>query len=481
MSEVPDSAVHRVDPWRVEVDAFRADMRVPGRVYADERLFGAIRKDLTLAQVANVTALPGIVGASLAMPDAHQGYGFPIGGVAATDVADGGVVSPGGVGFDINCGVRLLSTELQASDLNGGIRDLVDGLFERVPVGFSKSKRTLLARDIDGILRDGARWAVGQGLGTDEDLAHLEEGGAAVRADPHKVSDRAKERGLGQLGTLGSGNHFVEVQVVDEVFDADTANVFGLREGQLVILVHTGSRGLGHQVCSDAVKVFRKGMREHGITVPDGQLACAPVSSKYGQDYLAAMFAAANYAWANRQVITHRVRETLDHLVGRGVKVRVVYDVAHNMAKLEEHEVDGRKRLLCVHRKGATRAFAAGHPELPDDYRAVGQPVFIPGSMGTASYTMVGTERAMDETFGSVCHGAGRAMSRKAAQKATSAADVTRQLEAQGIHLRSGSKAGIVEEFPGAYKDVHNVIDVVQGAGLARAVARMRPLGVVKG
>lgn len=472
--------MRRLDAWRVEVGR-SGEMRVPGRVFADPALFGAIQRDGTLEQVANVATLPGIVRASLAMPDAHQGYGFPIGGVAATDVQRGGVVSPGGVGFDINCGVRLLATDLEAGDLHGRAGELADALFHRIPSGFRHAGRALGTRDIDRVLRRGAAWVVEQGFGEPDDLERAEERGGSERADPGQVGTRARERGAGQLGTLGSGNHFVEVQRVDEVYDEEVARAFGLRRDQVVVLVHTGSRGLGHQVASDFIKVFRPAMKRHGLEVPDGQLACAPVASPEGRDYLGAMFAAANFAWANRQMITHRVREAIGAVFGEAVTVRVVYDVAHNMAKLEEHEVDGALRCLCVHRKGATRAFPAGHPDLPPAYRTVGQPVFVPGSMGTASYCLVGTPQAMAESFGSVCHGAGRVMSRKAATRSITAADVARELARQGIEIRAGSKAGMVEEFPGAYKDVHDVVGVVEGAGLARRVARMRPVAVVKG
>lgn len=472
--------IRRLDDWRVELER-TGDMRVVGRVFADPTLFAAIQQDATLEQVANVATLPGIVRASLAMPDAHQGYGFPIGGVAATDVAEGGVVSPGGVGFDINCGVRLLASDLQLSEVRPRLAELADALYQRVPVGFRHARRELGSRELDQVLQRGAAWVVEQGFGTPEDLERAEERGGTNRAVPRLVSARARERGAGQLGTLGSGNHFVEVQHVDAVYDPEVARVLGLSEGQVVVLVHTGSRGLGHQVASDYIKVFRSAMRKMGLHVPDAQLACAPVDSPEGRDYLGAMFSAANFAWANRQMITHRVREAFGAVFGKPVPLRLVYDVAHNMAKLEEHEVDGRTRQLCVHRKGATRAFPPGHPDVPRAYRGVGQPVFVPGSMGTASYCLVGTEQAMTESFGSVCHGAGRVMSRKAATRTISAAEVAGQLARQGIEIRAGSKAGIVEEFPGAYKDVHEVVGVVEGAGLARRVARMRPLGVVKG
>lgn len=477
---VPQSAVERIDPYRVRVLAHTDAMRVEARVYADKALWKAIRKDATVEQIANVTSLPGVVEPALCMPDAHQGYGFPIGGVAATDVAAGGVISPGGVGFDINCGVRLLATDLSAKRARKKVPKLIKAIFQRVPVGFGRNKRALAPGDMDRLLVEGAGWAVERGWGTEHDLTHTEERGAHPLADPDEVGSRARQRGASQVGTLGSGNHFVEVQLVDAILEPDAARACGLHEGQLVVLIHTGSRGFGHQICSDHVAAFKDVMKRHDIRVADRQLACAPVSSDAGRRYLGAMAAAANYAWANRQVITHRVRESLDAVYG-DVSARVVYDVAHNLAKLEEHVVDGQARTLCVHRKGATRAFPPGHPDLPATYQGIGQPVFIPGSMGTASYVLVGTQRAMDETFGSVCHGAGRVMSRTKARKTVRADDVRRDLDKLGITIMAGSKAGIVEEFPGAYKDVHNVIDVVAGAGLARPVARLKPLGVVKG
>ncbi|MEZ4241193.1 MAG: RtcB family protein [Myxococcota bacterium] len=482
-SDVPDRALDRLDGSRVTLQRYRDDMRTEARIYADRDMFRAIRADGTLAQLANVATLPGIVGPALAMPDAHQGYGFPIGGVAATDASPGGegVVSPGGVGFDINCGVRLLATDAEAAEVARRAEALADALMARIPVGFGKAARTLAGGDeIDGLLTEGARWAVDRGLGEDDDLVRCEEGGAMPGADPAAVSDTAKRRAAGQLGTLGSGNHFVEVQRVDEVLDPEGAAAMGLAAGQAVVLIHTGSRGLGHQVCTDTVDAFGKVMKRYGIAVPDRQLACAPVRSPEGEAYLAAMAAAASFAWGNRQAITQAVRGALGHVLGE-TAVRVVYDVAHNMAKREVHAVDGQPRELCVHRKGATRAFGPGHPSLPEAYRAVGQPAFVPGSMGTASYVVLGTDRAMAETWGSICHGAGRSMSRTAAKKAVTPKQVIAALKERGITLRAGSKAGIVEEFPGAYKDVHAVIDVVTRAGLARPVAKLVPIAVVKG
>lgn len=480
---LPSRATTRTDGQRVTLNRFRPDMRTEGRVYADRALFDAMVADETLVQLANVATLPGLVGPVLAMPDAHQGYGFPIGGVAATDAEPGGegVVSPGGVGFDINCGVRLLRTDLEGPS-DRELDALCTAIFARVPVGFDKSGELRVSgADLDPLLEGGARWAVERGYGDEDDLAVCEEEGAHPGADAEAVSSDARKRGAGQVGTLGSGNHFVEVQIVDEILHAAAAEAFGLRVGQVVVLIHTGSRGLGHQVCTETVQAFQKVMKRYDIELPDRQLACAPVHSPEGQRYLAAMAGAANFAWANRQVITHRVRQALGYVFGEGTGAQVVYDVAHNMAKIEQHPVDGQLRALCVHRKGATRAFGPGRPEIPERYRAIGQPAFIPGSMGTASYVIAGTERAMTETWGSVCHGAGRALSRTAAKKRVTADEVIRDLKARGITIRAGSKAGIVEEFPGAYKDVHSVIDVVANAGLADPVARLVPRAVIKG
>jgi tRNA-splicing ligase RtcB len=478
---VPPSAVHRVDRWRVRIDTFRTDMRGPGLIFASDRLQPALESDGTLGQVVGVATLPGLVGASMAMPDAHQGYGFPIGGVAATDPAADGVISPGGVGFDINCGVRLLATDLQVDEVRDRLRGLLEAIFRRVPVGVGQGGDKVAGRALDGALAGGARWAVEQGHGKPEDFSHCESRGAMPEADPAAVSERAKARGAGQLGSLGAGNHFIELQRVERIEHPAAAQAMGLREGQLVVLLHTGSRGLGHQVCTDQVALMQQAMKHHGLKLPDRQLACAPLHSSEGQHYLAAMAAAANYAWANRQVITQHLRRALADSFGRQAQLRVVYDLAHNIAKLETHQIDGQARLLCVHRKGATRAFAAGHPELPGRYRDVGQPVFIPGSMGTASWVLVGTPQAMAESWGSVCHGAGRAMSRTAARKTASAESVLAGLTEQGIQVQAGSKRGLSEEAPQAYKDVELVVRTVVGAGLARRVARLLPLGVVKG
>lgn len=451
-------------------------------IYTDERLLQDLLKDLSLEQAINVAMLPGIVGRSLAMPDIHQGYGFPIGGVAATLPEDGGVVSPGGVGFDINCGVRLLASTLTVDEVRPKIRELVNQLFRDIPSGAGQSGNIRLSYpDLDGLLEEGARWMVAHGYGRPEDLETCEENGAIVGGSPGAVSDRAKKRGLSQVGTLGSGNHFLEVQNVGRVFDPAAARTMGLYENEIVVLLHSGSRGLGHQVCTDYLRDMDAAMRRYGIEVPDRQLACVPIHSKEGQEYLAAMRASANFAWANRQGITHFTRQAFKRIFGEREELRVVYDVCHNIAKLERHEVEGRELQVMVHRKGATRAFPAGRPEVPDVYQSCGQPVLIPGSMGTASYVLAGAEGAMRETFGTTCHGAGRLMSRTAAKKSPYAQNARQRLEDLGVWVRAESRDGIAEEIPEAYKDVDSVIDVVHNAGLATRVARLKPMGVIKG
>jgi len=455
-------------------------MRVPARVFADEVLLDAIRGDRSLEQLQNVATLPGIVGAALAMPDIHQGYGFPVGGVAATELPDG-VVSPGGVGYDINCGVRLLALPLDAAELDGLLEPLVHELSRALPAGAGKrGELRFEGDDLDRLLVEGPRLLVRElGIGTDDDLEHTESQGSLPGADPAAVSERARLRGAGQVGTIGSGNHFVEVQRVDRVFDEPAAEAFGLREGQVTVLIHSGSRGLGHQVCTDYVRELDAAIRRHGIVLPDRQLACAPISSREGQAYLAAMAAAANFAFANRHAMAHRVRRTVARVLGEATAAgtRQVYDVAHNVAKIEEHV----GRTVCVHRKGATRAFPAGSPDIPAAYRAVGQPVFVPGSMGTASYVLAGEPGAMQLAFGTTCHGAGRRLSRTGARREIGGAELRRRLEADGIVVRCPSNKGLAEEAPFAYKDVERVVDVVAAAGLARRVVRLRPLGVVKG
>lgn len=479
---VDRNQLQKIDEYRWLVpQGTKPGMRTDALIYADERLLEAILKDLSVDQAMNVAFLPGIVGRSLAMPDIHQGYGFPIGGVAATDFRTG-VISPGGVGFDINCGVRLLASPLRKDDVVPRLRELVNQLFRDVPSGTgSEGFIKCSTQELDRVLAEGAAWVVERGFGEASDVEYCEESGCMAGADPSKVSQRAKQRGHTQLGTLGSGNHFLEVQYVQKVFESEIARWFGLEEDQVVVLIHCGSRGLGHQVCTDYLKVMNEAMARYGISLPDRQLACVPIQTPEGQEYLAAMAASANFAWANRQAITHFTRKAFEKIFGPGTKLRVVYDVAHNIAKRERHRVDGEEKEVLVHRKGATRSFPAGAPELPSGYRDVGQPVLIPGSMGTASYVLVGTEKAMEETFGTVCHGAGRAMSRSAAKKGRDARAETKRLEEMGIILRAETRDGILEEVPEAYKDIDAVVDVVHNAGLARKVARLRPIGVIKG
>lgn len=480
---IEKSKLRKLDRYRwLAPRGTREGMLTDALIYADEHLLEAILGDLSIEQAMNVACLPGIVGRSLAMPDIHQGYGFPIGGVAATRIHDG-VVSPGGVGFDINCGVRLLAANLDRDAARDKLRELVNQLFRDVPSGAgSEGPIPCSYDDLNSVLESGSSWMVEHGYGDAADIEFCEESGQMDGADATKISDRAKQRGRTQLGTLGSGNHFLEVQYVERVLDGDAAQAFSLKENQVVVLIHCGSRGLGHQVCTDYLKTMNEAMRRYGITLPDRQLACVPARSKEGQDYLAAMAAAANYAWANRQAITHAARGAFARVFGPDAQLRVVYDVAHNIAKHERHRVNGgAEEDVLVHRKGATRSFPAYSPYIPDAYREVGQPVLIPGSMGTASYVLVGTQRAMDETFGTVCHGAGRALSRTAAKRGRDARAETRKLEEQGIILRSETRDGILEEIPEAYKDIDAVVDVVHGAGLARKVARLRPMGVIKG
>ena len=461
--------LEKIDNYRWLIPkSYKAGMRTDAMVYASERLLEAIRKDQSLEQAANVAMLPGIVGRSLAMPDIHQGYGFPIGGVAAMDEQHG-VVSQGGVGFDINCGVRLLGSSLAIKDVKPRLRDLVHQLFRDVPSGVGQTNRWSVSdSDLNQILEKGPRWAIEHDMGSEADLDNTEERGCIAGADADAVSPRAKQRGRPQLGTLGSGNHFIEVQYVDEIFDQDTASRFNLTEGRIVLLIHTGSRGLGHQVCTDYVALLDEAMRRYDLNVPDRQLACAPIHSPEGQRYLKAMAAAANFAWTNRQCIAHAARGAFKKIFGESIPMPVIYDVAHNIAKLETHKVDGKQRRVLVHRKGATRAFP-------------GQPVFIPGSMGTASYFLLGQEGSMRETFGSACHGAGRVMSRSAAKKGETAKEIQKELESRGIIVQSLTREGLTEEKPEAYKDIEAVVDVVHNTGLAARVARLRPMGVVKG
>ncbi len=463
----------------------REGMLTRGRIYASEEMMGPIIRDNVLDQVANVATLPGIVGDSLAMPDIHFGYGFPIGGVAATDMEDG-VVSPGGVGYDINCGVRLLRTDLDASDVEGNVRDLVDTMFANVPSGLgSKGKLRLSDRELDEVMTEGVEWAVREGYGWEKDLDHTEDGGSMPGALPEHISDRARKRGKPQLGTLGAGNHFLEIQRVDRIFEPETAKAFGIeREGQITVMIHTGSRGFGHQVCSDHLRVMETAVKQYGIKLPDRQLACVPVDSPEGEGYIGAMAAAANFAWTNRQMIMHWVRESFSDVLGpspEDLGMDLVYDIAHNIAKKEEHQVEGQRRRLLVHRKGATRAFPAGRPELSADYAEVGQPVIIPGDMGSASYLLVGTQQALDETWGSTCHGAGRRMSRTKSIKTFRAERIVKDLGNRGIYVRGKSMKVLAEEAPDAYKDIDQVVDVTHRGGISKKVARLVPMGVMKG
>ena len=468
--------------WRI---ARHGKMNCDGVVYASSAMLPKIKSDQSLAQVVNVACLPGISGSSMAMPDIHWGYGFPIGGVAAFDI-DNGIVSPGGVGYDINCGVRLFSTALQKTDIDGKVKDLVEGLFNSIPSGIGSKRKDLRlsSKDFKEVLVKGASWAVQQGFGEKSDAAHIEDKGSMPGADPAMISDRAYVRGKNQLGTLGSGNHFVEIAYVDEVFDKQAADQFGLRVGYITVSVHTGSRGFGYQVCDDYIKIMLRAAQKYGIALPDRQLCCAPVNSNEGRNYLAAMACAANYAFANRQIIGHWVRDTFERVLGQGPKqlrMSLVYDVCHNIAKIETHTVGDKKMKLCVHRKGATRAFPPDHPHIPDDYQKTGQPVLIPGDMGRCSYVLAGTATTMAETFGSTCHGAGRAMSRNQAKKAARGRSIFRELQDRGIHVIAAGRSTLTEEMPDAYKDVNTVVDVVAAAGIGKKVARLRPIGVIKG
>lgn len=464
---------------------YRKGMRVDGHIFATEKLLESIRKDQAPDQVANVATLPGIQTASLAMPDIHWGYGFCIGGVCATDPNEGGVISPGGVGYDINCGVRLVKTNLFLDDVQRHIRELVKGLFYTVPAGAGKAGRFKFdSTETRRLMGEGPSFVINRDLGVPRDLAHTESGGRIPDGDPHQVSDHAVKRGAEQCGTLGSGNHFLEVQVVDAVLDADVAKAFGLELNQVCVMIHSGSRGLGYQVCDDALAAFRNSPAKYGIELPDRQLACAPVDAPEGRKYIAAMRAAANFGFCNRQLLMQQAREVFANVFGRSwqdLGMELLYDVAHNIAKLEEHVVDGKKKKVWVHRKGATRAFPAGHPEVPEAFRAVGQPVIIPGDMGRASWVLVGSAGSMEKTFGSTCHGAGRSMSRTAAKLDAGGRRIDKELESRGVIAMASSRFGLAEEQPRAYKNVDDVVDAVHQANLSRKVARMRPIGVIKG
>jgi tRNA-splicing ligase RtcB len=475
--------IKRIDDYRWQVEPF-GRMRVPGIVYTSARMLDQVRHEEALNQVANVATMPGILKAALAMPDIHWGYGFPIGGVAAFDWQEG-VVSPGGVGYDINCGVRLAATDLRFADIKDQVRSLVEGLFRHVPCGVGSTGSVKLSgKEEKKVLIHGSQWAVGQGFGLAEDIEHTEDYGCLAGADPEVVSERALTRGSRQLGTLGSGNHFLEVGVVEQIYHPEAADAFGLFKDQVTVMIHSGSRGLGYQVCDDFLAFMTKHVKKLDIELPDRQLACAPIQSAEGREYLSAMACAANYAYANRQIMLHLCREVFEQVLGispRTLNMRLVYDVCHNIAKKEQHLIDGQKRWVCVHRKGATRAFGPGQPALSAAYRHIGQPILIPGDMGTASYVLVGTQTAMDETFGSTCHGAGRVLSRNAAKKKSKGRSIARELEDKGILVRWTGRFTMAEEMPEAYKDVSQVVEVVHGAGISRKVARLRPLAVVKG
>jgi tRNA-splicing ligase RtcB len=461
-------------------------MKVPVKIYASDGLVSKMKQDATFQQAANSACLPGILSHSVVLPDGHQGYGFPIGGVAATDY-DSGVISPGGVGYDINCGVRVLRTNLDEGDVRPKLRALIDRLFEEVPTGVGKQGKINLGshRGVDEVLRGGAKWAVEEGYGWEEDLEHQEANGQLKIAAPEHVSDGAKNRGLKQSGTLGSGNHFLEIQIVDEIYDQEAAKVMGIdRTGQVMVMIHSGSRGLGHQVCSDYIKTMTAAMRKYNIEVPDRELCSVPITSSEGQAYLGAMSAAANYAFANRQAMMHWTRDAIGKVMGQSpedLDMHLIYDVAHNMGKVEEHTIDGKKRKVVVHRKGATRAFPPGHPDVPQKYRSVGQPVLIPGTMGTASYILIGNQKSMDLSFGSTAHGAGRFMSRSRAKKEFFGKQVQEDLSREGVIVRATSGVVIAEEAPGAYKDVDEVVKVSDAVGIATKAVRLRPIGVIKG
>lgn len=478
--------LERVDAccWRIP-KSYKEGMRVDGLIFSSDELMEQLHHEQAADQVANVAFLPGIQYASLAMPDIHWGYGFAIGGVCATDPDEGGVISPGGVGYDINCGVRLMRTDLTYRDVKPRLRPLIDELFKQVPTGVGKSGRYRFdKKELRQLMAEGSRYLLGKGLATQGDIDFTEAKGRLDGAEPDLVSDRALTRGEEQCGTLGSGNHFLEVQVVDHVFDEEAAGVMGLEKDQICVMIHSGSRGLGYQVCDDALHMLRKVPEKYGIALPDRQLACAPVKSPEGQHYIGAMRAAANFAWCNRQLLMWQAREVFERVFGKKwqeLKMNLVYDVCHNIAKFEEHTIGGKTKKVWVHRKGATRAFPPNHPEVPSHYRKTGQPVIIPGDMGRASWVLAGQEGSMARTFGTTCHGAGRAMSRTAAVKAAAGRRIDKELEAKGIIARAQSYKGLAEEMPKAYKDVDLVVEVVHQAGLSKKVARMRPIGVIKG
>jgi tRNA-splicing ligase RtcB len=477
--------LHKISEYEWEIPAgFRHDMRVPVRVFATRRLLEEVLRDKSLEQAVNAATLPGLVGHVLVMPDMHQGYGFPIGGVAATRYPQG-VISPGAIGYDINCGVRLLASRIERDAAEPFLDQLATAVDAWCPSGVGgKGTVPVSESELDAICREGARWALQKGFASEQDIRRTEEGGRLEGADPGKVSPRAKQRGRPQLGTLGAGNHFIEIDVVDEIYDAQAADVMGLQAGCLVVQIHCGSRGFGHQICSDYVRDFQAAVNRYHIQLPDRELVCAPMNSPEGEAYLAAMRAAANYAFANRQILASHVRRAFEEVLAGEVnnwQLHQVYDIAHNMGKIETHMIDGKSVRVCVHRKGATRAFGPGSPGLPEEYQKIGQPVLVPGSMGTASWVLVGTETSMQHSFGSSCHGAGRMMSRSQAKREVRGEKLREELESFGIRVRAGSLAGLAEEAPSAYKDVDAVVETVAGADIARKVARLTPLAVVKG
>jgi len=475
----------RISDYEWEIpQTFRPDMRVPVRLFATRRMLEDVMKDKSLEQAVNAATLPGLVGHVIVMPDMHQGYGFPIGGVAATRLPDG-VISPGGIGYDINCGVRLLGSQIRLEAAHPHLDALATALNQHCPSGVGeKGSVRLTEAELEAVCRQGARWALKQGFASEADLRRTEESGCVEGADPSKVSKRARERGRPQLGSLGAGNHFIEIDLVEQVFDSTAASVMGLEQGTLAVQIHCGSRGFGHQICTDYVEEFQGAVRRFGIHLVDRELVCAPLSSPEGQSYLAAMRCAANYAFANRQILANSARKAFEQVLAGKLKdwhLHQVYDICHNMGKIETHLIDGERMKVCVHRKGATRAFGPGSPELPDEYKAIGQPVLVPGSMGTASWVLVGTATSMEQSFGSTCHGAGRLMSRHEAKRNVRGEQLRQDLEAEGIHIRAGSMAGLAEEAPQAYKDVDQVVEAVVGGGIARKVARLHPLAVIKG
>lgn len=483
MKKVKKKDINKLEDYLWEIPkSFRDDMRVPARVLASEALLDDIIEDRSLNQLLNVATLPGIQKASMVMPDVHEGYGFPIGGVAATHYPEG-VISPGGIGYDINCGVRLLISQLQYDKIKGNIEALSKEMYAQIPSGMGKGGQIILSdMDMKEVLTKGAEWAVEKGYGKKEDLEYMESHGRLSNADSDLVSEFAKKRGANQLGTIGSGNHFVEVDYVEKIFNNEIAKAFKLKKGQVVVLIHTGSRGLGHQVATDYIRKMMNEMPKHDIELPDRELACVPFNSEVGQEYFKAMCAAANYAWCNREVISWEVRKAWENCFGKeGGELKLLYDVAHNIAKIEDHIIDNEEHKVIVHRKGATRAFGPDFDELPEDYRKVGQPVIIPGSMGTCSYILAGTEKSKELTFGSCCHGAGRRLSRRAAKEQVNAPVLKEQLKEKGIYVEAGSYKGIAEEAPIAYKDVNLVVETVQASGIARKVAKLRPVAVVKG